>query len=67
LSGVNRFGLAFVICDGRVMAVTKESITVEEPEVWNQGPAVRAAALQVRAPWAGIFQLTAAGETNGDH
>ena len=32
LSGVNRFGLAFVIGDGKVIVVTKESITVETPE-----------------------------------
>jgi hypothetical protein len=37
LRGVNRFGLAFLIGDGRVMAVTEESITVEEPEVWIKG------------------------------
>ena len=32
LGGVNRFGLAFVIGDGKVIVVTKESITVETPE-----------------------------------
>jgi hypothetical protein len=37
LSGVNRFGLAFVIGDGRVIAVTEESITVEQPELWIKG------------------------------
>jgi hypothetical protein len=34
---VNRFGLAFVIGDGRVIAVTEESITVEQPELWIKG------------------------------
>jgi hypothetical protein len=37
LRGANRVGLAFLIGDGRVMAVTEESITVEEPEVWIKG------------------------------
>jgi hypothetical protein len=37
LSGVNRFGVAFLIGDGRVMAVTEESITVEQPELWLKG------------------------------
>ena len=37
LRGVNRFGLAFLIGDGRVMAVTKESITVEQPELQLKG------------------------------
>ena len=46
LREVNRFGLAFVIGDGRVIAMTEENITVEQPEVWIWKMAVRAAALQ---------------------
>ena len=37
LRGVNRFGLAFLIGDGRVAAVTKKSITVEQPELQLKG------------------------------
>ena len=37
LREVNRFGLAFVFGDDRVIAVTSESITIEEPEVWING------------------------------
>jgi hypothetical protein len=37
LGGVNRFGWGFVIGGARVTAVTEESITIEEPEVWIKG------------------------------
>jgi hypothetical protein len=67
LSGVNRFGLAFVIGDGKVDRGDQGEHHGRGTRTAAQGPAIRAAALQVQAPSAGVFQLTAAGEINGDH